>query len=283
MVDIHEVDESSTGKSSSSKTKNQNPSNINFGTSANQRKRRGLRTEQAKTEYADKVFGGGSKNAKEQTNYKSKSKPTGDETKFQLIFNSYKAFDIALTRYLAVCADPFSTWRFVCIILEWSGHGVPWFGFLFFLIFTLPKTQILPETQFILFNLLFGLLLDVMFVGTIKSIVQRPRPKWNHSKDMHGVVHADQFSFPSGHACRVVLMALLLLHMFPHLGAPTQFLIKSWAFWVCASRVMLGRHYFTDVFCGAILSYSIYYAMANWLFLSETVCGQIFNVLRSLK
>ena len=69
MVDIHEVDESSIGKSSTSKTKNQNSSNINFGTSANQRKRRGLRTEQAKTDYADKVFGGGSKNAKE-TNYR---------------------------------------------------------------------------------------------------------------------------------------------------------------------------------------------------------------------
>ena len=142
--------------------------------------------------------------------HKSASKPTGDESKFQILTSSLKAFDIAFTRWLAICASPSSSWRILCVILEWSGHGLPWFGLIFYLIFTLPRTGVNNiQTQYILFNILFGLVLDVLCVGLIKSIVQRPRPKWNHSKDMHGVVHADKFSFPSGHACRVVLMALL--------------------------------------------------------------------------
>ena len=70
MVEITEVDESASGTSSSSKLKNHNSSNINFGTSASQRKRRVPRTEQAKTDYADKVFGRSPKNTKEQTNYR---------------------------------------------------------------------------------------------------------------------------------------------------------------------------------------------------------------------
>ena len=77
--------------------------------------------------------------------------------------------------------------------------------------------------------------------------------------------------------------ALVFLHLFPHLGAPTRFLIKSWAFWVSASRVMLGRHYLTDVTCGALLSYGIYLSMTNGLFLSEAVCLNLFKILRSIK
>merc|ERR1711981_418172 len=148
MAEIHEVDESSTGNSSSGKHKNQSSSNINFGASANQRKRRVPRTEQAKTDYADKVFGRASKNAKEQTNYKSNSKPTGNESKLQILFSSLKAFDIAFTRWLAICSSPNSTWRILCIFLEWSGHGVPWFGLIFYLIFTLPRAGSSITTQY---------------------------------------------------------------------------------------------------------------------------------------
>ena len=81
MVEIHECSDEGHGHShsshfSSSSQNQQNSksssSNINFGSSANQRKRRVPRTEQAKTDYADKVFGRGAKTAKEKekSNYR---------------------------------------------------------------------------------------------------------------------------------------------------------------------------------------------------------------------
>ena len=81
-------------------TRRANSSNINFGSSASQRKRRVPRTEQARTEYAERVFGGTgkAKRSAQDTSYKSKTKPTGDEDAKYVALASIKAFDIAFTR-----------------------------------------------------------------------------------------------------------------------------------------------------------------------------------------
>jgi len=207
--------------------------------------------------------------------------PTGKETNTDAVLGTLKAFDISISRLIAFCASTESPYRLLCIILEWTGHGVPWFAIIIYFILGLKSGN--TSGMYLLFNILFGLLLDVACVGTIKTIVKRPRPKYNQSHDMHGCVSADKYSFPSGHACRVVLMALLLLELLPGLTAPTIFLIKAWAFWVSLSRVMLGRHYLSDVTCGALLAFAIFFAMQKWLFLSDATCRMLFSYVPKLK
>ncbi|KAG8662212.1 hypothetical protein MANES_01G077500v8 [Manihot esculenta] len=124
--------------------------------------------------------------------------------------------------------------------------------------------------------LLFGLLLDIAFVGLIKIIFRRPRPPYN--PNMSAVVSADNFSFPSGHASRVFLVATLVSLSadaieaaltdlrandgFAHrwiAGDDTKvvgivvLVVRVWAAVTALSRVLLGRHFFIDVLAGACL------------------------------
>merc|ERR1711881_59811 len=197
---------------------------LNFGQSASARKRRLPKSSEAQSAFADKVFGGKrAPTSKKKADTKVEgSVPTGKETNTDAVLGTLKAFDISISRLIAFCASTESPYRLLCIILEWTGHGVPWFAIIIYFILGLKSGN--TSGMYLLFNILFGLLLDVACVGTIKTIVKRPRPKYNQSHDMHGCVSADKYSFPSGHACRVVLMALLLLELLPGLTAPTIFL-----------------------------------------------------------
>lgn len=55
-----------------------------------------------------------------------------------------------------------------------------------------------------------AILLDLVVVGTLKTIVRRARPSHN-TEDMFATVHADRFSFPSGHTTRAVMLAVLFV------------------------------------------------------------------------
>ncbi len=59
-----------------------------------------------------------------------------------------------------------------------------------------------PQARQCAANLVLGLLLDIVLVGTMKGLVRRARPVYNHAGDFVVVVAVDQFSFPSGHAAR---------------------------------------------------------------------------------
>ncbi|WCJ25972.1 Phosphatidic acid phosphatase (PAP2) family protein [Euphorbia peplus] len=118
-------------------------------------------------------------------------------------------------------------------------------------------------------SLLFGLLLDLSLVGLIKLTFRRPRPPYN--PHMSAVVAADNYSFPSGHASRVFFVAALvalstdaievaLLELRGaggfyegRLVSGVVFGIWCWAFVTALSRVLLGRHYSSDVLAGACL------------------------------
>jgi len=270
MVEIHELPErddhaqKSTSKSSSTKRRKPIP-----------------RSHEAQKEFADKVFGGKRMNARASSSMRTEARkstgdaPTGKETKSDAVLGTLKAIDLSLSKFLACCASPENPYRLFCVILEWSGHGVPWFAFIIYLILGLKPAN--RAGQYLLFNLFFGLLLDIACVGTIKSIVKRPRPKYNNTGDMHTFAKADHWSFPSGHSSRAVLMACLLIHLIPDYGAPTVFLIQAWAFWVAFSRVLLGRHYLFDVISGAILAGLLFMAMKYWLFLSQPTCRMIYG------
>jgi membrane-associated phospholipid phosphatase len=106
--------------------------------------------------------------------------------------------------------------------------------------------------------LLLGLLLDLAFVGLVKLIFRRPRPPHNNASTMNIAVSVDHFSFPSGHASRVCFVASLA-----HLSAAALpdykalnyalLLVWVWAVLTSVSRVLLGRHFLSDVIAGACL------------------------------
>ena len=84
-------------------------------------------------------------------------------------------------------------------------------------------------------------------VMAIKLLVRRRRPpgEW-------GAIYrnTDPHSFPSGHAARAALLAVLLAAWGPAWAAP---IAVVWAPLVSLARVALGVHYLSDVVAGAIL------------------------------
>ncbi len=85
------------------------------------------------------------------------------------------------------------------------------------------------------------------FVLPVKFLIRRQRPegKW-------GAFYrtTDPHSFPSGHAARVVLIAILALGLGPGWLAVV---ICVWAPLVALARVAMGVHYLSDIAAGFVL------------------------------
>lgn len=88
-----------------------------------------------------------------------------------------------------------------------------------------------------------------LVVQVVKRTVGRPRPSAQLSLDTLVAV-PDRFSFPSGHACAAMAVAVGFATAFPSLTVPL--LILAWL--VGFSRVMLGVHYPGDVLMGQAIA-----------------------------
>jgi undecaprenyl-diphosphatase len=92
-----------------------------------------------------------------------------------------------------------------------------------------------------------GIAVTAAVVMAIKFTVRRRRPegKWGN------IYRAtDPHSFPSGHATRAMMLAVLGLGL-----GPTWFgvLLLVWAFSVSLARVAMGVHYMADIVAGMFL------------------------------
>lgn len=103
-----------------------------------------------------------------------------------------------------------------------------------------------PEWRYISVFIAFCMVLLAVIVIAIKFMVRRRRPdgEW-------GAIYrnADPHSFPSGHAARAFLLAVLALAL-----CPTWFAwaLALWAPLVCTARVALGVHYISDMLAGML-------------------------------
>ena len=112
----------------------------------------------------------------------------------------------------------------------------------------------------------FGILGLAGVVLAIKFIVRRERPQG----EWGGIYrNTDPHSFPSGHAARSFLIAVIASALAP---AWLATLLWIWAPLVSLARVAMGVHYLSDVVAGAVLGVivaliglQIYSPMINWL------------------
>lgn len=95
------------------------------------------------------------------------------------------------------------------------------------------------------------ILVTAVIVMATKFTVRRQRPagKWG---DIYR--RTDPHSFPSGHAARAALLAVLALGMGP---AWFGLLLLVWAPLVILARVAMGVHYLTDVLAGAFFGVAL--------------------------
>jgi membrane-associated phospholipid phosphatase len=96
-------------------------------------------------------------------------------------------------------------------------------------------------------TLILGILLTALVVMVVKFTVRRRRPEG----EWGGIYRStDPHSFPSGHAVRAVMLAVVLLGIGPlWLGL----LLLVWSPLVGLARVVMGVHYLSDVLAGMVL------------------------------
>jgi undecaprenyl-diphosphatase len=92
-----------------------------------------------------------------------------------------------------------------------------------------------------------SIILQALTVFTLKTLIRRKRP----SGEWGGIYRRiDPHSFPSGHATRVVMLAVLALALAP---VWIGWLVVIWAMLVCLARVLTGVHYISDILGGILL------------------------------
>lgn len=96
-------------------------------------------------------------------------------------------------------------------------------------------------------TLIVSILLTALVVFAVKLAVRRKRPEGEWGKFYRTT---DPHSFPSGHAVRAVMLAVVMLGLGPlWLGL----LLLVWAPLVGLARVSMGVHYLSDVLAGMFL------------------------------
>jgi undecaprenyl-diphosphatase len=112
-----------------------------------------------------------------------------------------------------------------------------------------------------------GISLLAVLVMTIKFLVRRRRPKGEWGSIYR---NTDPHSFPSGHAARSFLIAVLATGLAPNSCVVVALWI--WAPLVALARVSMGVHYISDIFAGmivgiiaALIGLQIYQPLVGWL------------------
>ncbi|XP_047446111.1 polyisoprenoid diphosphate/phosphate phosphohydrolase PLPP6-like [Mugil cephalus] len=174
---------------------------------------------------------------------------------FTITLRFLLAIDLWLSKRLGVCACEKSAWggiRPLVRLVELSGHVVPW---LIGTVYTFLRGESVEEQE-VMLNLGLALILDVLLVRTVKTVVRRRRPSQNRS-DILSAFFMERYSFPSGHASRAAMCARFFLAQLVD-TASLRVLVVGWAFLVSLSRLLLARHYVTDVGVGLAMGYCQY-------------------------
>ena len=101
-------------------------------------------------------------------------------------------------------------------------------------------------------DVLAMLITAIAGIGIYKALklkLVRERPYINHRDIRCGTAPLDRYSFPSGHTVHAVSFCVMFFHV-----EPALFIVAlPMALLIAASRIILGLHYPSDVFVGALL------------------------------
>ncbi|EQC33173.1 hypothetical protein SDRG_09159 [Saprolegnia diclina VS20] len=145
-----------------------------------------------------------------------------------------------------------------------------------------------PDQIYLATYLTVTVVLDFALNLAMKAAFRRHRPLY-HKHDMR-FPGPDKYSFPSGHATRVgclfawivelvtyeqrlLAVALRSVPLLDEVDVVTQSqeILLTGVFWVvmnCIGRLALGRHFASDVVCGALLGYLVFFPAAQSVMLA---------------
>jgi undecaprenyl-diphosphatase len=155
--------------------------------------------------------------------------------------NTLLDLDARLTRRLRIAERP-GLLRTLAAFLAHSGDS--WFWVIGLAVVWLLGSQDWRRRALFL---LIGILILAALVLLVKFSVRRRRPEGEW-----GAIYrsTDPHSFPSGHAARAAMLAVLGIGLGPPwFGA----LLVAWAPLVSLARVAMGLHYLSDVAAGVVL------------------------------
>ncbi len=158
-------------------------------------------------------------------------------------FQTLNKMDLDLSNRLRLDAQHNSLWR-AAVLLAHSGDSWLWamgIGLVWLLRIGGPEWHRFSAI------LEVSIVFQALFVFALKGLIRRQRPSGNWGGIYRQV---DPHSFPSGHATRAAMLAVLGLGLGP---AWFGWMITLWAPLVCASRVITGVHYVSDILGGIIL------------------------------
>ena len=156
-------------------------------------------------------------------------------------FRSILELDARLSDRLRVAEQP-GLLRTLAVFFAHSGDS--WFWGLGLLLLWWFGNSFWKQWAVALFASIAVLAVTVL---TIKLIVRRRRPEG----EWGGIYrNTDPHSFPSGHAARAFLIAILAIGLGP---AWLAILLCIWAPLVSLARVAMGVHYVSDVIAGMVL------------------------------
>ncbi len=148
--------------------------------------------------------------------------------------------DACLTGKLRIAEQP-GILRSLAVILAHSGDSWFWLAGLA-LLWWLGTGDWKRE----LLVMIIAILAAAGMVYIVKLLVRRQRPEGEWGKFYRAT---DPHSFPSGHAVRAMMLAVIMLGMSPGVGV----LLLIWAPLVGLARVAMGLHYLSDVLAGLFL------------------------------
>lgn len=165
------------------------------------------------------------------------------------MLKTFSTYDHDLSIRWALCGrlnSPYLHFRKFVIALEFSGSGYVWIPYSIIMI-GIHHASIHQSMRFIL--LFTGLMFDIAVIGLTKGLIRRPRPIINHNDVLS--IGPDKFSFPSGHTSRAVFLLFYFIETTFFQQIPNSVII-TWLGSVVASRILLGRHYISDVLAGVL-------------------------------
>ena len=172
---------------------------------------------------------------------------------FLSILKKLLEWDVRMSEAIRISPEKKHIWK-VSVFFAHSGDSWYWLAGLFPI--WIISIFLSPQWHRISGILAFSLLIEAALILVVKFVVRRRRPEGEWGEIYR---NTDPHSFPSGHAARMALIALMSWGI-----APLWFaiLLTIWTPLVCIARVIMGVHYWSDVVIGVIIG-----LLSGWLML----------------